>query len=243
MKEIKLGWVSEGIGVTTGALPWSHRRSVFVALLCALAVHTASASMVISELFYDAAGSDDGKVFVELYGDPGMSLDGWVVEATNGSNGAIVFSLTLMGTLPDDGFLVVADANAEGVSEVPNADVTFDNVDHQNGPENLLLKWDGTIIDALGFGDFGVDDIFQGEGYPAPDAPAGASVARFFANRDCDDNAIDFGILDPPTPGTGPLSEVPEPDTALLSFFGLVTLGALVRVRSYLCRSEGGWPR
>jgi hypothetical protein len=32
--------------------------------------------LLISEVFYDAESSHDGQVFVELAGDPGMSLDG-----------------------------------------------------------------------------------------------------------------------------------------------------------------------
>ena len=32
--------------------------------------------LLISEVFYDAESSDDGQVFVELAGDPGLSLDG-----------------------------------------------------------------------------------------------------------------------------------------------------------------------
>jgi len=239
IEQTTLGRFAEGIGIA-GALGWIHRRGLFAGLLCLLVANLASASMMISEIFYDAEGSDDGKVFVELYGDPGMSLDGWLIEATNGSNGAVVFAVALLGTLPDDGFLVIADANAEGTTEVPNADVTFDNVDHQNGPENLLLKRQGAIVDALGFGVFGVDDIFQGEGYPAPDAPAGSSVARIFSNLDCDDNSIDFGILELPTPGTGPLSEVPEPDSALLSLLGLVALGAWARFQPQLGRNTRG---
>ena len=34
------------------------------------------AATVISEALYDAAGSDNGNVFVELYGTPGAALDG-----------------------------------------------------------------------------------------------------------------------------------------------------------------------
>ena len=38
------------------------------------------ASTVISELFYDAAGADNGLVFVELFGTPGTHLDGMLLE-------------------------------------------------------------------------------------------------------------------------------------------------------------------
>ena len=40
----------------------------------------------ISEVFYDAVGSDDGHSFVEIYASAGQVLDGYVVEGVNGSN-------------------------------------------------------------------------------------------------------------------------------------------------------------
>jgi len=59
-----------------------------VTLWLALAPLGASASTLISEVFYDAIGSDNGLSFVELYGTPGSSLDGLILEGINGSNGA-----------------------------------------------------------------------------------------------------------------------------------------------------------
>jgi hypothetical protein len=44
-------------------------------------------------------------------------------------------------------------------------------------------------LDAIGYGVFGVGEIFAGEGTAAVDAPAGSSLARLFANLDTDDNA------------------------------------------------------
>ena len=59
-----------------------------VTLLLAVAPQGASAATLISEVFYDAVGSDNGLSFVELYGAPGSSLDGLFLEGINGSNGA-----------------------------------------------------------------------------------------------------------------------------------------------------------
>ncbi len=191
--------------------------------LCAIG-SGAIAAPLISEIYYDAVGADDGKVFVELYGDPGSSLEGLRLEGTNGSNGSIVFAQTLTGSFPADGFFVVADGDALGATSVAEADWIVGNIDHQNGPENLLLFSGETLIDALGFGAFGAGDVYQGEGQPAADAPAGSSLARVFANRDSGDNATDFEVLASPTPGTGPLAAVPEPGTAGLLLLGLGAL-------------------
>ena len=65
--------------------------------------------------------------------------------------------------------------------------------------------------------------VFAGEGAPAPDAPAGSSVARVFADVDTNDNAADFAVLTAPTPGTAPIeAALPEPSVALLLYLGLV---------------------
>ena len=70
-----------------------HRNVLHAACIRALAAlallvglpSTGAALPLISEVFYDAAGSDNGKSFVELYGTPGSSLDSFVLEGVNGS--------------------------------------------------------------------------------------------------------------------------------------------------------------
>jgi hypothetical protein len=191
--------------------------------MLATATPAASALPLISEVFYDAVGSDDGQTFVELYGTPGTSLEGLTIEVVNGSDGEVVTTLALAGTIPTDGLFVVADAFSDGTSAVGAADLLL-NFDVQNGPDSVVLRAGDTVLDALGFGDF-AGAIFAGEGTPAPDVPAGSSLARQFANVDTGDNAADFVELALPTPGTAPVSPVPEPSLAALSAAGLAGLG------------------
>jgi hypothetical protein len=188
-----------------------------------LAPASARALPLIAEVFYDAAGSDNGNSFVELYGAPGTSLDGLVLEGVNGSNGAVGPVLTLSGMIPEDGFFVVADDRGDGASDVAEVDLVL-NFDFQNGPDSIVLRASDAVLDALGYGSFAADEVFAGEGAPAPDAPAGASLARAFANVDSGDNAADFVVLDVPTPGSGPLAPVPEPGSAWLLAAGLALL-------------------
>jgi hypothetical protein len=187
-----------------------HPLRVLTALVALAPAHPArSAALSISEAFYDAAGSDDGVVFVELWGTPGLALDGWRLEGVNGGDGAVGPTLTLTGAVPADGFFVIADT-ASGATQVANAD-QLANFDFQNGPDSIVLRdASGGIADALGYGAFAAADVFAGEGSPAIDPPAGQSVARRFANVDTNDNAADFIALEVPTPGTGPLL-APEP--------------------------------
>ena len=194
------------------------------------ATPAAHALPLISEVFYDAVGTDDGQSFVELYGTPGASLTGLRLEVVNGDNGVVVTGLNLSGVFTGEGLFVVADRTAAGTTSVSGASLLLD-FDIQNGPDSLVLR-DGTgVLDAVGFGVFGATDVFAGEGMPAIDPPAGSSLARRFANVDSGDNSLDFVALAAPTPGAAPVAPVPEPGVASLFALGLAGLAARSRLR------------
>lgn len=200
-------------------------------LLCGLSA-PAAALPLISEVFYDAVGSDDGQVFVELYGSPGTVLDGLTLDGINGANGEVTPSLALTGTIPSDGFFVIADDSGGGATAVPEADLVL-NFDFQNGPDSVVLHDAGLVLDAVGYGEFLPGEFFAGEGLAAPDAPAGSSLARVFADLDTDDNLSDFEVLSAPTPGSG-VTQVSEPGATLLfgsGLSGLALMGCARRSR------------
>ncbi len=197
----------------------------------------ASAFPLISEFFYDAVGSDDGFSFIELFGTPGTDLAGWTLEGINGSNGAAGPVLGLSGVISADGLFVIADGTAGGMPSVADADLVLD-FDFQNGPDSVVLHLAENAADALGYGVFAAGEVFAGEGAPAPDPAAGASLARRFADVDSDDNAADFIVLDVPTPGSAPRNSVPEPGVASLLLLGLAGLAALGSRRTYRVASH-----
>lgn len=200
-------------------------------LLAAVFAAPATALPLLSEVLYDASGSDDGSTFVEIYGAPGTDLAGLTVEGVNGSNGDVGPVVALVGTIPADGLFVLADETGGGVTFVANADQTA-NFDFQNGPDSVVLRDGASVLDALGYGDFAVDDVFAGEGSPAPDPAAGSSLARTFANVDSGDNAADFTVLAVPTPGSASLLAVPEPGSHALLALGLALLAPARRAAS-----------
>jgi len=189
--------------------------AVAVGVAASVLAAPAAALPLLSEVLYDASGSDDGAVFVELYGTPGESLDGLFLDGVNGSGGAVTVTVALSGAIPADGVFVVADATGGGVTFVAEADLLAE-FDFQNGPDAVVLRSGTTVLDALGYGVFGAGDVFVGEGVAAPDVAAGASLARRFADVDSDDNAADFEALATPTPGVAPVRNVPEPALAWL---------------------------
>ncbi|MEZ4458883.1 MAG: lamin tail domain-containing protein [bacterium] len=171
-------------------------------------------AVVINEVFYDALGSDDYRngaapTFVELFGPPGLSIDGYVVEFVNGTGGAIYSTATLPAgaRLDGNGFAVLAIADSDNflkfaapgnkyfiMTNAPNNDGI------QNGPDNVRLRnGSGAEIDAVGYGSFGQSHIFEGEGTPVPASGSGRSIGRI-QGKDTDNNAADF-VSFYPTPG------------------------------------------
>lgn len=197
------------------------------AMLAGAACH---ASTVISEVFYDATGADNGLVFIELFGLPGTVLDGLMLEGVNGSDGTVYRRVALTGEISADGLFVVADDRGDGTSLVAHADLVAE-VDLQNGPDSIVLRNAVVMLDALGYGDVGTG-VFAGEGHAAVDVPAGHSLARIDPRLDSNDNLADFMMLVSPSPGALEVTAVPLPPALVLFMSGVAGLmGAGTRLR------------
>ena len=189
----------------------------------------AQAQTVISEVLYDAAGTDNGNVFVELFGAPGTLLDGLLLEGVNGADGKVYRSVVLAGMIPSDGVFVIGDDSGDGTSMVSGIDLVLE-IDFQNGPDSIVLRDGELILDALGYGDFG-SGVFAGEGSAAADVPSGSSLARINPAMDTHNNLLDFMALDLPTPGVVPVSAVPLPPAVMLFLSGILGLAGIARKR------------
>jgi len=194
----------------------------------------AAGTLTISEVFYDATATDDGQVFVEIWGESGTDLAGVFLQGVNGADGKTTHSVDLAGyTIPSDGFFVVADGRSDGSCDVDSVDLLVKDFDLQNGPDSVRLWTSSGVLDAVAYGTPPSTGYFGGETKAAPDVAAGSSLARTYADVDTDDNSSDFTTLKTPTPGTGSLkvNAVPLPGSAGLGAAGLVLVAVLLRRR------------
>jgi len=167
---------------------------------------------LISEILYDGPGADGPSEFIELSGPPGAWLNGMVLRAVNGSNGRDSGRIELLGQrIPYNGAFLIASDEAEGTLR-DIADLLNGAADLQNGPDSLVLEWNGVAIDALAYGEFSLEQHPPGEGNPAPDVSE-ASLSRDEVLSDTDDTAADFHPstetpLGLPTPGGARLPQI-----------------------------------
>jgi hypothetical protein len=133
--------------------------------------------------------------FVELYGEPGESLDGMVLVFFNGSADNSYYAADLDGySLDAGGFFVIGNA------AVPNVSVVFANSLLQQGPDAVVLYYgdaadwpmgtpitDSNIIDALVYDTNDVDDpgllLVLNPGQSTVDEAGGGDVANHSNSR------------------------------------------------------------
>ncbi len=162
-------------------------------------------SAVINEIVYDPAGPDVG-CFIEIFGPPGLDLAGYTLDAVNGSDGTVTAVATLTGhSVGASGYFVLAQ---DAMVLVPAGASKLIKVtaDLQNGPDSVVLKHGGVVVDALGYGSFAMGQFFKGEKFAAK--TTSASLCRVPSGKDTGDNSVDFSVC-APTPGAanklGPL--------------------------------------
>ena len=154
-------------------------------------------SPVINEVLYDPSGADMG-CFIELYGPPGLDLTGYTLDAVNGSDGKTTAVAGLAGyAIGSSGYFVLAQ---DATVSVPagSTKLVKTTADLQNGPDSVVLKSGGAIVDALGYGSFSATQFFAGEKLSA--VSTSSALCRLPNGKDTGDNSVDF-VACAPTPG------------------------------------------
>ncbi|MBL4633475.1 MAG: hypothetical protein JKY56_06375 [Kofleriaceae bacterium] len=158
-----------------------------------------AATVKINEVFYDPSGPDSTQVFIELFTEANVQLDGLQLRAISGADGDVYRTIELEGLSSSNGFFVVAHTNAN-TDLAAIAMQLHSGVDLLNGPDSLQLWRDDEKLDAVGYGVHSDLSTFGGETSPAVDPEAGASIGRDSLQSDTDNNAVDFSSM-APTPG------------------------------------------
>jgi hypothetical protein len=151
-------------------------------------------NVVISEVIYDPVATETGGEAVELYNPTNspINIGGYTVKTESTATDATIPAGTMLAAKT---FYLIADAgwsNLKDNASWPNADheeaITLANAD----AGVAIVAPNGTIIDAVGWGN--VSGIGAGlyEGTPAMHVTAGKSLRRTDLNADTDINSADF---------------------------------------------------
>lgn len=154
------------------------------------------AILVINEIYYDEPELDGPNVFIELWGTPGLSLDGFDLWGYNAATASVETVIPLSGyAINADGYYLIAHSSANP-QLTALADLVTPYADLQNGPDALVLVYNSGefIADVVGYG---THPDLVAEGTPAEDVIAGLSLSRDCHHADTNDNASDFAASQP----------------------------------------------
>ncbi len=177
--------------------------------------------LLLSEVFYDADGADDGLEWVEIYNNDSVAIDLAGFSLGNGGTDYTTSLVQLSGTIQPGATFVVGGPTSSATNHSPVLDLAVDfNPDFQNsgtaGDGVALFNLPATVvtaatvpIDAVVYGPNNnnalIDESGSANGPEVGDAPAGSSIERL-------DVAGAWQIQGAPTPNATPLN--PPANTA-----------------------------
>ncbi|MBP7738082.1 MAG: lamin tail domain-containing protein [Spirochaetes bacterium] len=138
--------------------------------------------IMISEVFYDAAGADDGKEFIELYNDNDYACDIGGMMVVDGAAASKAFVFPPSSVMGPKSWAVIAQSS-EGFAAAFGKSPDYGNFSFSlnNSGETVLLKLpDGAVMDTV-FIKGGTEDFMTPESWGSaalPAAQAGQSVFR-----------------------------------------------------------------
>jgi hypothetical protein len=139
-------------------------------------------SIMISEVFYDATGADDGKEFIELYNDNDYTCDISGMSVVDGAAGSKAFMFPDGSVINAKSHIVLAQSKA-GFNSLFGSDADFGDFSfalNNSGETVLLKKADGSIVDMV-YIKGGAEELKAGDDWGSsslPSAPSGNSIGR-----------------------------------------------------------------
>lgn len=166
--------------------------------------------VVLNEIFLTpAVKEDDGVIFLELFGTPGLVIGGYRINMVKGSDGKIADTVVLPkeARLGPNGFFVIADATKGTLltSKVPKADLVDNLRPAAGGGSVQILDATGKLVDVVGYGKdlktTAENKLATFEAKPAAAVAKGHSLERKTPGLDSNDNSQDWVDRKIPTPG------------------------------------------
>ena len=190
----------------------------------------AATNIVISEVLFDAEGTDEGKEFVELYNpsDQMKDLAGWSLRYSRGS-ATTTDSLAVFGgssggsdrtTIPAHGFLLVGLNGYDGVAFNIQADIARSST-LLNGGDTFddsirvsLADQDGNEIDAMRYNTNSISspgESIERRAWKDDACVSAQGTGEFWGNGCAENNSSDFQKRQDPKPQNS--ESLPEPRT------------------------------
>jgi hypothetical protein len=158
--------------------------------------------IMLHEVFYDAAGSDEGKEFIEIYNDNEYPCDIGGMMVVDGSTSSSAFTFPRGSVIGPKSLAVIAQS-ADGFTSLFGKAPDYGNFSfslNNNGETVMLMKSDGSLLDAV-YIKGGTEDFMPPESWGSvllPAAVAGHSVCRINYTGISASSSWSSG---PPTPG------------------------------------------
>lgn len=160
--------------------------------------------ILLSEIFYDAEDSDDGKEFIEIYNAHEYDCDISSFSIIDGSTSSSAFIFPEGSMVRANGFSIIAESD-DGFYDMFGFSPSFFDIQftlNNSGETVLLYRPDGYLNDYVfiegGSNEYPSNEDNWGLSYELPSAPAGNTVQRI--NSDDTDTFEDW-ISGTPTPG------------------------------------------
>lgn len=151
-------------------------------------------AVYINQVLYDPSGSEITGEAIEFYNPSSMDVDisGWVIATETSQKDAVIPANSIIRA---DGYFLVADEGWNTTnSSWRNADYE-EKITMNNANSGIALKdANGTVLDAVGWGNASGISNNMYEGTPAKDAAEGKVLLR---TKDTGNNADDFTEADP----------------------------------------------
>jgi hypothetical protein len=153
-----------------------YMKIIHITIIVLLLIPLAHSELAISQIFYDAEGSDTGKEFIELYTNASVNLQEYQIYTSSGTEWSLLW----------DGTSCIL-CSIEGHISFGNTSATYEvDLTLQNTKGAVQIRNHDQIVDTVGYGNIPSN---YSQGTPAKDIDADKSLVRIHTTNN---NSFDF---------------------------------------------------